>query len=196
MSNDSSCLCLRNGRIEMRPAVIAKMYLRTMFPFARCLKLWYAFLCISQPCLILCNCRTLIAICACNAISLTKGYLHPLEPRQMLYSKLRCGIYLCFFSDAAFDSISGFTNFFDGALNKRLHTWPINTDIPSSAMLNCFLSHGWIMLDWCIRWHVRIDVMMFTLDASLGSEADALRTTRIIRSLWLGPSAAGCNQKV
>mmetsp|Transcript_18253 Transcript_18253/g.30901 ORF Transcript_18253/g.30901 Transcript_18253/m.30901 type:complete len:703 (-) Transcript_18253:119-2227(-) len=30
-----------------------------------------------------------------------------------------------------------------------------------------------------------IDVMMFTLDASLGSEADALRTTRIIRSLRL-----------
>jgi hypothetical protein len=56
------------------------------------------------------------------------------------------------------------------------------------------LSVAW--LDWCIRWHVRIDVMMFTLDASLGSEADALRTTRIIRSLWLGPSAAGCNQKV
>ena len=30
-----------------------------------------------------------------------------------------------------------------------------------------------------------IDVVMFTLDASLGSEADALRTTRIIRSLRL-----------
>lgn len=192
MSNDSSCLWLRNGRIEMRPAVIAKMYLRTMFPFARCLKLWYAFLCISQPCLILCNCRTLIAICACNAISLTKGYLHPLEPRHMLYSKLRCGIYLWVFFDAAFDSISGFTSFFDGALNKQTHmTNQYWHPLISNAEL---LSVAW--LDWCIRWHVRIDVMMFTLDASLGSEADALRTTRIIRSLWLGPSAAGCNQKV
>ena len=35
--------------------------------------------------------------------------------------------------------------------------------------------------------YLRIDVVMFTLDASLGSEADALRTTRIIRSLLLGP---------
>ena len=36
---------------------------------------------------------------------------------------------------------------------------------------------------------LRIDVVMFALDASLGSEAGALRTTRIIRSLSLGCSS-------